>query len=79
MLPHQDRGVSNITVHKGFDPHSLHNDFAIIILSSPVELAENVDVVCLPEQDTQFDGTRCIASGWGKNAFGECESLVENR
>ncbi|XP_034934878.1 uncharacterized protein [Chelonus insularis] len=69
--PHQDRDIAKVIVHPDFHPGALRNDFAILILSQPVELAENVDVVCLPEQNELFDNDRCFASGWGKDQFGK--------
>ncbi|XP_076249050.1 phenoloxidase-activating factor 2 isoform X2 [Calliopsis andreniformis] len=69
VFPHQDRNVQNIIVHERFHKGALFYDFAILILSQPVEYAENVDIVCLPEPNLVFDGSRCFASGWGKNNF----------
>lgn len=70
-LPHQDRDVTKIIIHPDFHSGSLRNDFAILILNQPVQIAENVDVVCLPESDDIFDNSRCYASGWGKDIFGK--------
>lgn len=71
IYPHQDRNVGKVIIHELFNSGSLQNDFAILILSNPVDFAENVDVVCLPEQNDQFDRSRCFASGWGKDVFGK--------
>lgn len=79
IFPHQDRNVQNIVVHEKYHSGALFYDFAILILSEPVELAENVDIVCLPDQNLIFDGSRCFASGWGKNKFGMCELFSNNR
>ncbi|XP_057334403.1 phenoloxidase-activating factor 2-like [Microplitis mediator] len=70
-LPHQNRDVSRIIIHPNFKSGNLHNDFAILILSKPVEYAENVDIVCLPDKYDVFDNARCAASGWGKDVFGK--------
>lgn len=77
-LPHQDRRVQDIIAHEQHIPGVLFYDFAILILSEPVELAENVDIVCLPDQDFVFDGSRCLASGWGKDKCGTCRLLSHN-
>lgn len=69
-FPHQDREVSRIFIHENFHPGALRNDYALLILTQPLELAENIDVVCLPEANEVFDGAQCFASGWGKNVFG---------
>lgn len=71
IFPHQDRNVKNVIIHENFAGGTLYNDFAILILSEPLNLMENVDLVCLPEPNTVFDGSRCFASGWGKDKFGK--------
>ncbi|XP_043250959.1 phenoloxidase-activating factor 2 isoform X1 [Colletes gigas] len=71
IFPHQDRTVKQVIVHDKYYPGALYNDVAILILSEPVTYAENVDVVCLPERNDVLDGSRCIASGWGKDIFGK--------
>nr|XP_033329291.1 phenoloxidase-activating factor 2-like isoform X1 [Megalopta genalis] len=70
IFAHQDRTVQKVIVHDKYYPGALYYDFAILILTEPVDLAENIDVVCLPEPNTVFDASRCFASGWGKDKFG---------
>lgn len=67
----QDRDVESVINHEKFNSDSLHNDVSILILKTPVDVAENVDVVCLPQPDENFDGSRCFSSGWGKDKFGK--------
>ncbi|CAL7939218.1 unnamed protein product [Xylocopa violacea] len=71
VYPHQERSVMNVIIHDKYYPGAYYNDFAILILSEPVEIAENVDVACLPERNAVFDSSECYASGWGKNVFGQ--------
>ncbi|XP_053981285.1 phenoloxidase-activating factor 2 isoform X2 [Hylaeus volcanicus] len=71
IFPHQDRNVKQVIVHNEYYPGALFNDVAILILSEPLTYAENVDIVCLPERNAVFDGSRCFASGWGKDIFGK--------
>lgn len=71
MLPHQDRRVAEIVIHPEYYKAGLFNDIALLFLETPVNLAENVNTACLPPQDKQFDGSRCFASGWGKDIFGK--------
>lgn len=40
-------------------------------MATPVDLIENVNTACLPPQDFLFDGSRCFASGWGKDLWGK--------
>ncbi|KAG4068616.1 hypothetical protein HA402_004957 [Bradysia odoriphaga] len=71
IFPHQDRYVSEIIIHEEYYKGGLFNDIALLFLDKPVEIAENVNTVCLPPQDHIFDGSRCFASGWGKDLFGK--------
>jgi len=78
LYPHQDRQVSYVHIHEDFNPTNLHNDYALLFLNSRVELAPNVDTICLPQQDYIFDAnTYCWATGWGKDRFGK-EGLFQN-
>lgn len=79
IYPHQDRTVSRIEVHETFNGGSLRNDFAILILSSPVDIAENIDIVCLPEERANFDYSRCVASGWGKDVYGKTMMMLTSK
>lgn len=71
LFPHQDAVVESITVHPNYYAGALYNDVALLFLASPVKLAENIDVVCLPGQNENFDYSRCLTSGWGKDVFGK--------
>lgn len=71
VYPHQDRDVSSIIVHPQFYGGALFYDFALLILDSPLEITENVDVVCLPDKYQVVDNLPCYASGWGKDVFGK--------
>ncbi|XP_059478438.1 phenoloxidase-activating factor 2 [Neocloeon triangulifer] len=71
LYPHQDRNVVQVLVHPEYYAGALYNDVALLKLDAPVNAADNVDVICLPEQGQNFDHSRCYASGWGKNVFGK--------
>lgn len=68
-LRHQDKQVSIVMTHPDYKSGILHNDYALLILTEPVELADNVEVVCLPEEYDVVN-SNCFATGWGKNQFG---------
>lgn len=70
LYPHQDRAVRSIVIHKGFSKQSLHNDIALLILTSPVDLTDNVNTICLPALNTRYSDQRCFVSGWGKDSYG---------
>ncbi|XP_067000978.2 phenoloxidase-activating factor 2 isoform X2 [Anabrus simplex] len=71
LIPHQDRNIAKIIVNKDYYAGALYNDVALMFLETAVELTDNVDVVCLPNQGAIFDYSRCFASGWGKDVFGK--------
>lgn len=71
LLPHQDREVKSISIHPQYYAGALYNDIALLFLKSPVEITENVDVVCLPPSNTIVETGDCYATGWGKDVFGK--------
>jgi len=71
VLGHQDRRVSKIVTHPGFISSNLHNDLGLVFLSQDMNLSPNVDTMCLPGQGEQVDTSRCVATGWGKDKWGE--------
>lgn len=72
-IPYQEQGAKEIIVHKSYVSGSLYNDIALIILKERFQFAENVDVLCLPDQDENVDYAKCVASGWGIETFGKHE------
>nr|A0A6J1W8N1.1 RecName: Full=Phenoloxidase-activating factor 2; Short=PFAF2; AltName: Full=Prophenoloxidase-activating factor II [Galleria mellonella] len=72
IYPYQDRDVTHKEIHKDFNKGNLFYDIALLFLSQPMEMAPNVGVVCLPPRNERAEaGTRCFASGWGKDKFGK--------
>ncbi|KAJ8961443.1 hypothetical protein NQ318_014691 [Aromia moschata] len=70
-LPYQERNVVNIITHPNFNPGTVVNDFALLILDEPVVQAENVGTICLPAQGQVVNSANCFVSGWGKDIFGK--------
>ncbi|KAJ8953128.1 hypothetical protein NQ318_017155 [Aromia moschata] len=68
-LPHQDRTVQEILRHPHYHQVSLKNDIALVFLSEPMGLRDNVGLVCLAPANFQLESARCLASGWGGNSF----------
>ncbi|XP_068247347.1 uncharacterized protein [Palaemon carinicauda] len=69
-LQYQDVDIISITVHPDFKSASLHNDVALIELAAPLTFQFHINSVCLPNANQlPAVGTRCFASGWGKDAF----------
>lgn len=59
IYPHQDRQVSKYVIHQDYYKGGLYNDVALLFLTEPVQIAENVNTVCLPAQDEIFDHAKC--------------------
>ena len=68
---HQDLEVQEVIIHPEFHGGSLHNDFALLILAYPAVLSQHVDTICLPDPNIDHTGSRCYATGWGKDEFGK--------
>ncbi|XP_068626094.1 phenoloxidase-activating factor 2-like isoform X2 [Battus philenor] len=72
IYPYQDRDVANVVVHKDYNKGNLFYDIALLFLAQPMDLAPNVGVACLPPPRERVPGgTRCFATGWGKDRFGK--------
>ncbi|XP_057305177.1 chymotrypsinogen B-like [Hydractinia symbiolongicarpus] len=64
-LPDDTYQVTRVIVHSGYRYKS--NDIAVLKLKRPVMMKNNIQRVCLPEQDQPpVDGTTCYITGWGK-------------
>ncbi|CAH2062298.1 unnamed protein product, partial [Iphiclides podalirius] len=73
--PHQDRDVARVVAHKQYNKNNLFHDVALLFLKLPMVLAPNVGLACLPPAGLNpLPGTRCLASGWGKDLFGQAGS-----
>lgn len=70
LYSHQDQDIIEIIIHPKYHKGALYNDIALLFTSQPFKLTVNINTVCLPLSNMQFDFQRCFATGWGKNAFG---------
>ncbi|XP_050312674.1 phenoloxidase-activating factor 2-like [Anthonomus grandis grandis] len=71
IFPHQDRMVQRVVVHPQYYAGALYNDIALLLLESPLAIADNVEPICLPPQGVVPDSATCYATGWGKDVFGQ--------
>ncbi|KAJ2939506.1 hypothetical protein O0L34_g6334 [Tuta absoluta] len=70
-LKYQEQVAKEIYIHKDFNPKSLKFDLGLVLLQQPIQLDAHINVLCMPEQDEEFDQYKgCIANGWGKDSFG---------
>ena len=65
----QNVGTSGLIWHDEYNPQTIENDVAIIILNSPVTLNSVIQPVNLPsgaDLANDFAGELAVASGWGR-------------
>ncbi|CAG7730086.1 unnamed protein product [Allacma fusca] len=60
--PHQTKKVSRLSKHKQFSSTTLHNDIAILTLSSPVTYNSNVRAI----SPSSSSGSTATVAGWGR-------------
>jgi len=70
-LKAQTRKVKSILIHPEFDPKSLINDMAVLVMDSAFEMTEYVGPACLPEPSFNPKNFLCVATGHGKDTYGE--------
>lgn len=69
-LNYIDVDIAALYVHPNFDASNLHNDIAVIELAAPVVPQYHINTICIPRPgQLPAVGTRCFATGWGKDAF----------
>ncbi|EFX87196.1 hypothetical protein DAPPUDRAFT_33661, partial [Daphnia pulex] len=69
------RNVIKIKMHEEYDRVEVHNDIAILTLSSPVEYTDTISPVCLvPSCLNDDSGQAVIAMGWGDTTDGGSNS-----
>lgn len=73
--PHQGSRIKEIIMHSEFDPNSLYNDIALLLLDEPIRLAPHIQPLCLPppespELTNQLLSVTCYATGWGTKEAG---------
>ena len=71
FFPHQDRLVVDAIIHENYYPAALFNDVALLFLDAPIDPGPEADTICLPLPTDSYDGSRCFATGWGKDQFGQ--------
>uniref|UniRef100_A0A8D9AKY0 Phenoloxidase-activating factor 2 n=1 Tax=Cacopsylla melanoneura TaxID=428564 RepID=A0A8D9AKY0_9HEMI len=73
FYPYVERDVTNLVIHPEFYAGTLNNNLAILRMDKPVDFASNphISPACLPEVNSEYAGSRCYTTGWGKDAFGD--------
>uniref|UniRef100_A0A1Y9IW32 Peptidase S1 domain-containing protein n=1 Tax=Anopheles minimus TaxID=112268 RepID=A0A1Y9IW32_9DIPT len=66
IYPTQDIEIWETIKHPHFrDVSPPENDVALAVLKENVIYSEHIRPLCIPSAQDNFDGQRCIASGWG--------------
>merc|ERR1712002_186516 len=75
----QTVSVAQIIVHSGWngDVSGMPNDIALIRLSTPAILNNNVKIASLAEEGANFLGEECVLAGWGMTSTGDDRQLAE--
>lgn len=68
--------MKRVVVHEQYNRIALYNDIALLILSEPVSIRENIGTICIPSKGASFAGNRCTVSGWGKDNYDEGQYQV---
>ncbi|CAG0920476.1 unnamed protein product, partial [Notodromas monacha] len=69
-LAYVDHRPSEIVLHPEYKSGPEFNDIAVIVLNRPVVRDHHINTACLPDNPADvYAGRRCIATGWGKDAF----------
>lgn len=65
-LKHQDRVVSRIIKHPQYDASEHIYDIALLFWDEPLDMNRgNINTICLPENNENFDNLNCRVTGWG--------------
>lgn len=79
-LNYIDYDILHIYTHPNFDrPVNVRYNLALLKLDRPVEFQYHINTVCLPPAGRVFrEGTRCWATGWGKDGFlGDYQNIMK--
>lgn len=65
-LPHQDRVVGRIVKHPKYVNTTHTYDIALLFWDEPLDMNRgNVNTICLPKENENFDNLNCSVTGWG--------------
>ncbi|XP_016954741.2 phenoloxidase-activating factor 2 [Drosophila biarmipes] len=73
--PPEERQVTKIIIHEGFQFMTGANNLALLFLDSPFQIKPHIQTICLPTSGETFAGRRCLVAGWGQRSFGDDKLL----
>lgn len=62
---HKDLFVDRIIIHEEFSSNNLRNDIALLIMKEEFPMQDNIGIICLPNQNSNFDDQTCSIAGFG--------------
>ena len=71
LLPFVESNVASIVVHGHLNRTTGSYNIALLFLETPIKNDFHINTICLPQSGMNFDGARCLVTGWGKDKFGE--------
>lgn len=69
QLPSVDVPIRSIVRHPGFNLENGANNVALVFLRRSLTSSRHINPICMPSAPKNFDFSRCIFTGWGKNSF----------
>lgn len=68
--------VKRVIVHPNYNPVTLQNDVALVVMETAVLVSDRVGLACIPPPGLvlENDQSRCIVSAWTKETFGNSPS-----
>ncbi|XP_033167456.1 phenoloxidase-activating factor 2-like [Drosophila mauritiana] len=69
QFPHVDVPIRSIVRHPGFSLETGGNNVALVFLRRSLTSSRHINSICMPSAPKNYDFTRCIFTGWGKNSF----------
>ncbi|CAO1429879.1 unnamed protein product [Diamesa tonsa] len=76
-LPFVESNVASLAVHENLVSSSGLNNIALLFLETPIQNDKHINTICLPQRNVNFDGARCLVTGWGKSKFGRNEKYQD--
>ena len=70
--------MAKIIVHPTFEYKRVWNDVGVLFVDNDFELKDHISPACLPSKpndETEYLQTNCVATGWGRDKYGEISSL----
>ena len=66
--------VEKVFVHPNYVACTFENDLALLALSTPVTIQEDILPICLPTGERNYVGSEATVAGWGSLRHGEEEA-----